>query len=67
VGGGLAEEGDALGNQANASAAPPHDILTGGRVIFGVGRGYHTREVETLGAAPRSRSSSQTSTGLQRR
>ena len=26
------------------------DILTGGRVIFGVGRGYHTREVETLGA-----------------
>ncbi|MCY4229779.1 MAG: LLM class flavin-dependent oxidoreductase [Alphaproteobacteria bacterium] len=27
------------------------DILTGGRVIFGVGRGYHTREVETLGGA----------------
>src|SRR5256885_10044568 len=26
------------------------DILTRGRVIFGVGRGYHTREVETLGA-----------------
>jgi alkanesulfonate monooxygenase SsuD/methylene tetrahydromethanopterin reductase-like flavin-dependent oxidoreductase (luciferase family) len=26
------------------------DILIGGRVIFGVGRGYHTREVETLGA-----------------
>jgi len=26
------------------------DILTGGRVIFGVGRGYHTREVESLGA-----------------
>ena len=25
------------------------DILTGGRVTFGVGRGYHTREVETLG------------------
>ena len=25
------------------------DVLTGGRVIFGVGRGYHTREVETLG------------------
>jgi alkanesulfonate monooxygenase SsuD/methylene tetrahydromethanopterin reductase-like flavin-dependent oxidoreductase (luciferase family) len=25
------------------------DILTNGRVIFGVGRGYHTREVETLG------------------
>jgi alkanesulfonate monooxygenase SsuD/methylene tetrahydromethanopterin reductase-like flavin-dependent oxidoreductase (luciferase family) len=25
------------------------DILTGGRVIFGVGRGYHTREVESLG------------------
>jgi len=25
------------------------DILTQGRVIFGVGRGYHTREVETLG------------------
>src|SRR2546426_10378632 len=24
-------------------------ILTGGRVIFGVGRGYHTREVETFG------------------
>ena len=24
------------------------DILTGGRVIFGVGRGYHTREVETF-------------------
>ena len=26
------------------------DWLTGGRVIFGVGRGYHTRETETLGA-----------------
>ena len=26
------------------------DIMTGGRVIFGVGRGYHTREVESLGA-----------------
>src|SRR5512141_1652781 len=25
------------------------DILTGGRVTFGVGRGYHTREVETFG------------------
>jgi alkanesulfonate monooxygenase SsuD/methylene tetrahydromethanopterin reductase-like flavin-dependent oxidoreductase (luciferase family) len=25
------------------------DILTGGRMIFGVGRGYHTREVESLG------------------
>lgn len=26
------------------------DILTGGRVILGVGRGYQTREVESLGA-----------------
>jgi alkanesulfonate monooxygenase SsuD/methylene tetrahydromethanopterin reductase-like flavin-dependent oxidoreductase (luciferase family) len=26
------------------------DILTGGRLLFGVGRGYHTREVETFGA-----------------
>jgi alkanesulfonate monooxygenase SsuD/methylene tetrahydromethanopterin reductase-like flavin-dependent oxidoreductase (luciferase family) len=26
------------------------DFLTGGRVRFGVGRGYHTREVETFGA-----------------
>jgi alkanesulfonate monooxygenase SsuD/methylene tetrahydromethanopterin reductase-like flavin-dependent oxidoreductase (luciferase family) len=26
------------------------DIVTGGRVIMGVGRGYHTREVETFGA-----------------
>ena len=26
------------------------DILTKGRVIFGVGRGYQTREMETLGA-----------------
>jgi alkanesulfonate monooxygenase SsuD/methylene tetrahydromethanopterin reductase-like flavin-dependent oxidoreductase (luciferase family) len=26
------------------------DILTGGRTIFGVGRGYHSREVETFGA-----------------
>jgi alkanesulfonate monooxygenase SsuD/methylene tetrahydromethanopterin reductase-like flavin-dependent oxidoreductase (luciferase family) len=25
------------------------DYLTGGRVVLGVGRGYHTREVETLG------------------
>lgn len=25
------------------------DILTGGRMIFGVGRGYHSREVEALG------------------
>ena len=29
---------------------PIADILTGGRVIFGVGRGYHTREVESFGA-----------------
>jgi len=26
------------------------DILSHGRVIFGVGRGYHTREVETFGS-----------------
>ena len=26
------------------------DILTGGRLTFGVGRGYHTREVETFGS-----------------
>ncbi len=26
------------------------DVLTGGRTVFGVGRGYHTREVETFGA-----------------
>ena len=26
------------------------DILTNGRIVFGVGRGYHTREVETFGA-----------------
>ena len=26
------------------------DYLTKGRVVFGVGRGYHTREVESLGA-----------------
>ena len=26
------------------------DILTNGRVIFGVGRGYHSREVESFGA-----------------
>jgi alkanesulfonate monooxygenase SsuD/methylene tetrahydromethanopterin reductase-like flavin-dependent oxidoreductase (luciferase family) len=26
------------------------DIMTGGRVIMGVGRGYHTREVESFGA-----------------
>ena len=26
------------------------DYLTGGRVIFGVGRGYHTREVEVFGS-----------------
>ena len=26
------------------------DVLTGGRLIFGVGRGYHSREVETFGA-----------------
>ena len=26
------------------------DVLTGGRIIFGVGRGYHTREVEVMGA-----------------
>src|SRR5207248_9064920 len=25
------------------------DIVTDGRVVMGVGRGYHTREVETLG------------------
>jgi alkanesulfonate monooxygenase SsuD/methylene tetrahydromethanopterin reductase-like flavin-dependent oxidoreductase (luciferase family) len=26
------------------------DVLTGGRVVFGVGRGYHTREVEVFGS-----------------
>ena len=26
------------------------DILTNGRVVFGVGRGYHTREVKTFGS-----------------
>jgi alkanesulfonate monooxygenase SsuD/methylene tetrahydromethanopterin reductase-like flavin-dependent oxidoreductase (luciferase family) len=26
------------------------DILTGGRVVFGIGRGYHTREVESFGS-----------------
>ena len=26
------------------------DILTGGRLVFGVGRGYHSREVETFGS-----------------
>ena len=26
------------------------DILSGGRVIFGIARGYHTREVETFGS-----------------
>jgi alkanesulfonate monooxygenase SsuD/methylene tetrahydromethanopterin reductase-like flavin-dependent oxidoreductase (luciferase family) len=26
------------------------DIITGGRVIMGVGRGYHTREIESFGA-----------------
>jgi alkanesulfonate monooxygenase SsuD/methylene tetrahydromethanopterin reductase-like flavin-dependent oxidoreductase (luciferase family) len=26
------------------------EILTGGRTVFGVGRGYHTREVESFGA-----------------
>ena len=25
------------------------DVLTEGRVVFGIGRGYHTREVETFG------------------
>jgi alkanesulfonate monooxygenase SsuD/methylene tetrahydromethanopterin reductase-like flavin-dependent oxidoreductase (luciferase family) len=29
------------------------DILTRGRVVFGVGRGYHTREVETFGSPMR--------------
>ena len=26
------------------------DVLTGGRLVFGIGRGYQTREVETFGA-----------------
>ncbi len=26
------------------------DIVTDGRMLMGVGRGYHTREVETFGA-----------------
>lgn len=26
------------------------DIVTGGRVVMGIGRGYHSREVETFGA-----------------
>src|SRR5262249_18196500 len=32
-----------------AEAFATADILTRGRVVFGVGRGYHTREVETFG------------------
>ncbi len=32
------------------------DILTRGRTVFGVGRGYHTREVETFGAPLRDQS-----------
>jgi alkanesulfonate monooxygenase SsuD/methylene tetrahydromethanopterin reductase-like flavin-dependent oxidoreductase (luciferase family) len=32
------------------------DILTKGRTVFGVGRGYHTREVETFGAPLRDQS-----------
>ena len=53
------------------------DILTGGRVIFGVGRGYHTREVEVFGApmldgmrtatCSRSRSTSSSSRSTRRR
>jgi len=27
------------------------DVVTNGRVVMGVGRGYHTREVESFGAA----------------
>jgi alkanesulfonate monooxygenase SsuD/methylene tetrahydromethanopterin reductase-like flavin-dependent oxidoreductase (luciferase family) len=32
-----------------ASDIATADLLTGGLTVFGVGRGYHTREVETLG------------------
>jgi alkanesulfonate monooxygenase SsuD/methylene tetrahydromethanopterin reductase-like flavin-dependent oxidoreductase (luciferase family) len=35
------------------------DIMTGGRVIMGVGRGYHTREVETFGAPMRDNQANQ--------
>jgi alkanesulfonate monooxygenase SsuD/methylene tetrahydromethanopterin reductase-like flavin-dependent oxidoreductase (luciferase family) len=43
------------------------DILTGGRVIFGVGRGYHTREVETSISRPIASSSKSRSTSSSRR
>ena len=48
------------------------DILTGGRVIFGVGRGYHTRGVETLARCswtrtPTARSSRRVSRSCSRR
>ena len=33
-----------------AEAFAMADILTNGRLIFGVGRGYHSREVETFGS-----------------
>lgn len=35
------------------------DIMTNGRVIMGVGRGYHTREVETFGAPMRDNAANQ--------
>ena len=36
------------------------DILTGGRIVFGVGRGYHTREVETFGSPLRDQEANRT-------
>src|SRR5215467_11107274 len=41
---------DRLRLQHRADDYAMADILTGGRVIFGVDRGYHTREVETFGS-----------------
>jgi alkanesulfonate monooxygenase SsuD/methylene tetrahydromethanopterin reductase-like flavin-dependent oxidoreductase (luciferase family) len=35
------------------------DVMTGGRIIMGVGRGYHTREVETFGAPVRDNKANQ--------
>jgi alkanesulfonate monooxygenase SsuD/methylene tetrahydromethanopterin reductase-like flavin-dependent oxidoreductase (luciferase family) len=35
------------------------DVVTGGRIIMGVGRGYHTREVETFGAPMRDNAANQ--------
>ena len=45
----LGQHREESGDRGLAEDFATADILTKGRIVFGIGRGYHTREVETFG------------------